>query len=586
VRVGAADGRSESSQQTTLSGLIRRADRGPLLDDGIVTLSRRLTCAIALACLLVGAGCNSGGVIQGPRLATNQTLRVMLEDQPSTLDPGQTQYPYESAVLRAISEPLLKPSPDLSGVVPAAAQAYDTSSDGTVYTFHLRPNGTYWDGVPVKAQDFVYAWQRLIDPRLAAPDETFFADAVLNGEHVSLLDPQRDAATIDSALNTLGLKAVDDYTFQVTLAHPDPAFIWLAAMPASAPIRKDVASKNGDKWSSSPDTLVTNGPFRATELVKGDHITVVPNPHYWGPKPALTSIEFAVVNDGAAALSRYRSGELDEIAVQPAQAPEVSGDAVLSRDLVKTPDLTVYWIAFRVNASLVANVKVRQAIAQAIDREAFVKEIFQGQGIGTDSFIPKGMHGYDPGLAGQRFDVAQARATLAATGVSTQQLSTLVFSYDQSSDFGKATAKFVHDQLKANLGADIVLQGLDANTLSSHLGSGDFQVAGPMGWTADYPDPADWYDLFLTTSSNNVAFYQNQQYDNFVRVARTDISPARRDQEYQQAQQMLAGDVPVAFLAQSVSWYLVRPYVRGVVTSPVDEWPGALGPGQVSIAPH
>ena len=534
---------------------------------------------------VVVAACNSG-VVTGPKLASNQTLRVMIADQPSTLDPGQTQYPYESAVLRAITEPLVKPLPDLSGVTPAAASSYDVSSDGLTYTFHLRANATYWDGTPVVAGDFVYAWQRLIDPRLAAPYETFFADAVLNGQRVSLLDPQHDAALIDPALSTLGLKAVDDHTFKVTLAHPDPAFIWLAALPGSAPVRKDVITTSGAKWATSPDTLVTNGPFKVTEMVKDAHITVVPNPGYWGPKPTLKSIVFSVVNDGAKALSQYRNGGLDMITVQPAQAGEVSGDAALSHDLVKVPDLTVYWLAFRVNASLVGNVKVRQAIAQAIDRDAFVRDIYQGQGIGADSFIPKGMHGYDANLMGQKFDLAQARASLAASHVSAAQLSALKFSYDQSSDFGKATATFIHDQLKANLGANIVLQGLDSGTLSAHLGNGDFQLAGPMGWTADYPDPADWYDLFLTTSSNDVPFYQNQQYDNFVRVARTDIAPTRRDQEYQQAQQMLVGDVPVVFLAQSVSWYLVRPYVRGVVTSSVDEWPGALVPGSLGIAPH
>lgn len=539
-----------------------------------------------LGLLLIGTACNSGGVISGPKLATNQTLRVMIADQPSTLDPGQTQYPYETAVLRAISEPLVKPLPDLSGVTPAAAASYDVSSDGTSYVFHLRPGARYWDGIPVTAQDFVYAWQRLIDPRLASPNETFFADAVLNGERVSLLDPQHDAATIDSALNTLGLKAVDDHTFQVTLAHPDPAFLWLAAMPASGPVRKDVVTKSGLKWSTSPDTLVTNGPFKVTEMVKADHITAVPNPGYWGPKPTLKSIVFKIVNDGAAALSQYRNGSLDIVTVQPAQAREASGDSTLSHDLVKIPDLTVYWITFRVNALIVGNVRIRQAIAEAIDRDAFVRDIFQGQGVGAVSLIPKGMHGYDANLLGQKFDVAQARATLASTGVSAAQLSSLKFSYDQSSDFAKATAQFVHDQIKRNLGANIVLQGLDSGTLSAHVDSGDFQIAGPYGWTADYPDPADWYDIFVTTSSYDVAFYQNQQYDNFVRVARTDISPARRDQEYQQAQQMLVSDAPVAFLAQSVSWYLVRPYVRGVVTSPVDEWPGALAAGSLSIAPH
>jgi oligopeptide transport system substrate-binding protein len=542
--------------------------------------------ALALLVLASVTACDSGALTQGPKLAKDQTLHLMLEDQPGSLDPGQTQYPYETAVLRAISEPLVKPTADLSGVVPAAAQSYDVVAGGTVFVFHLRPSAGYSDGTPVKAQDFVYAWQRLIDPRLASPEGTFFAGTILNGDKVSVLDPQRDAGNIDAALNTLGLKALDDNTFQVTLSQPDPAFIWLAAMPAAAPIRQDVVKKNGDKWADSSDTLITNGPFKVTEMVPNDHITVIPNPHYWGAKPTLTAINFKVVNDGAIALTKYRSGQLDEASVQPAQAPRVAGDSSLKLDLVKTPDLTVFWITFRMNASPTSNAKLRLAIAQAIDRNAFIAQIFQGQGLPADSFIPKGMHGYSPSLSAQNFDVAQARASLAASGFSAAQLASLTFSYDQTSDFGKATANFVHDQLKSNLGLNITLQGLDAGTYASNLDTGDFQIAGPMGWSADYPDPADWYDFFLTTSSNNVALYQNQQYDNFVRVARTDTQPDRRDQEYQQAQQMLVDDAPVAFLAQSVSWHLVRTYVRGVTSSPVEEWPGALNPNLISIAPH
>ncbi|GAC1665643.1 MAG: ABC transporter substrate-binding protein [Candidatus Dormibacteraceae bacterium] len=541
---------------------------------------------MALTCLALLSACDSGRLTQGPKLAKDQTFRVLLEDQPSSLDPGQTQYPYESAVLRAISEPLLRPSPDLSGVLPAAAQSHEVAHGGTVYVFHLRPSGAYSDGTPVKAQDFVYAWQRLIDPRLASPEGTLFANDVLNGDKVSVMDPQRDAATLDGALGTLGLKALDDYTFQVTLAQPDPAFVWLAAMPASAPVRPDIVKKIGDKWADSPETLITNGPFKVTEMVHNDHITVVPNPHYWGAKPGLTTIKFLVVNDGAAALAKYRSGEIDEIAVQPAQAPSVAGETSLKKELVKTPDLTVFWIVFRVNSPLTNNPKLRLAIAQAIDRDAFVAQVFQGQAMAADTFIPKGMRGYSSNRSPQKFDVGQARASLAASGIPASQLSALKFSYDQSKDFGKATAKFVKEQLKANLGIEITLQPLDANTLGSHLGIGDFQLAGPMGWSADYPDPANWYHLFMTTSSNNLPFYQNQQYDNFVRVAKTDLQPDRRDQEYQQAQQMLLNDAPVAFLAQTVSWHLVRPYIRGIINSPIGEWPGALAPGQISIAPR
>lgn len=549
-----------------------------------MTLSRRLICALAIGLAAFLPACDTG-ITSGPRLASDQTLRVLLEDQPSSLDPGQTQYPYETAVLRAVSEPLLKPTPDLKGVVPAAAQSYEANGDGTAYVFHLRTNAKYWDGTLVRAQDFVYAWQRLIDPRLAAPDETLYANAVLNGQRVALLDPQRDASAIDGALGTLGLKALDDFTFQVQLQRPDPAFIWLATLPAGAPLKQEVVTKSGDKWAASPTTFVTNGPFKVTEMVNNDHITAVQNPYYWGGKPTLKRIDFVIVNDGAIALSKYKGGNLDQISVQPAQAPAVTGDSSLSRQLVRTPGLTVYWITFRTNSPPLDNARLRQAIAQALDRQAFVTQVFTGQGLPATALIPKGMNGYAPSLTGQRFDVAQARASLAAAGLSGKSI-TLTFSYDQASDFGKATAKFVHDQLKANLGIEVTLQALDANTLSSKLGSGDFQMAGPMGWTADYPDPADWYDTFLTTSSNNVAFWQNQQYDNFVSVARTDTNPERRDQEYLQAQTMLVDEAPVGFLAQAVSWDLVEPYVRGLVTSPVDEWPGALEPGQLSIAPH
>jgi oligopeptide transport system substrate-binding protein len=141
--------------------------------------------------------------------------------------------------------------------------------------------------------------------------------------------------------------------------------------------------------------------------------------------------------------------------------------------------------------------------------------------------------------------VAQARASLAASGLSARQVS-ITYAYDQSSDFAKATAKFIHDQLKTNLGIEVNLQALDPNTLSSRVGAGQFQMTGPRGWTADYPDPADWYDLFLTTSSANLAFWQNQQYDNFVSVARTDVQRAARS-GYLQARSMLVNEAPVLF---------------------------------------
>lgn len=548
----------------------------------------RAVAAAALTAVLVTTSCTTSGVLtQGPRLAGDQALRVAIEDQPQSLDPGQVQYSFEKAILREISEPLLQPAPDTQSVTPAAAASYEVTNGGSVYTFHLRKDAEYSDGQPVRAQDFVFAWRRLIDPRLASPVATFFADAIYNGNKVSILDPQRDAKTIDAALQSLGLTAVDDSTFKVTLSRPDPAFVWLAAMPAGAPIRDDVVAKYGDKWSASPDTLITNGPFKLSLEVANDHLTVVRNPHYWGSKPTLTSIEFDVVNDGAQALALYRAGHVDVMAVQPAQAVEVAGDRALGKDLVRSPALTVYWIAFRVTSPRLSNPRVRQALAQAIDRNAYVAQVFQGQGRAQETFIPQGMRGYAPGLASsQKFDVSQARATLASAGVAPGQLAGLKLSFDRSLDFAKATAQFVHDQLKTNLGVDIALDPVDAGTLGSKLESGAFDMAGPTGWNADYPDPADWFPIFTTTNSYNYSLYQNARYDSLVSVAATDGQATRRDAEYVQAQRMLVSDAPVAFLAQSVSWYLVQPYVKGLTPTSVDDWPGELFPDRIYIAGH
>jgi ABC-type oligopeptide transport system substrate-binding subunit len=294
-----------------------------------------------------------------------------------------------------------------------------------------------------------------------------------------------------------------------------------------------------------------------------------------------------VLNDGAAALAKFKNGELDVMDVKPAQAAMVAADSQMTKELVKTPALTVWWVAFRVTAPRLASSRVRLALAQAIDRAELVKQVFQGQAQPAETFIPQGMQGYSPELADtQKFDVAQARATLSSAGVSAGQLNGLRFSYDRTSDFSKATAMFVRDQLKANLGVTIALDPLDPNTLGSRLGAGAFEMAGPFGWTADYPDPADWFPIFQTTNSNDDSLYQNGRYDSLVGVAATDTQPARRQQEYREAQRQLLDDAPAAFLAQALSWHLVQPYVRGVVLNGVEDWPGEMAPATIYIADH
>jgi len=310
-----------------------------------------------LAILLVAAACSTSAPAslktQSQSLASDQNLRVRLPDRPRSLDPARAQDERELAVIRQFSEPLLKPTADLRGVQPAAAESFTVSTDSLTYTFHLRGNGRYADGMPVKAQDFVFAWRRLIDPRTAAPHADFFASIVRGGGKANAHDAKHDADRIDPALDKLGLKAVDDLTFQVALPEPASQAKWIAAMPEGGPLRPEMLKAPG---------TTGNGPLRVSETAK-DQVALVPNSSYWGGRPTLSSLTFTFGSD-AAAVARYKAGELDLVVNPP--------DPV-SADVVKEPELTTFWFDFNTARTPLQDTRVRLAFAMAIDREAINK---------------------------------------------------------------------------------------------------------------------------------------------------------------------------------------------------------------------
>jgi len=205
--------------------------------------------ALTTAGLFAVAAC--GPTQPGVTLAATQELRVNIGTEPASLDPGQTQWVYEAAVDRQLFEAPLKATKDFKDVTGAAADSYKVDSTGTVYTFNLHKGAKWSDGQPVKAADFVYGWQRLLDPRQAGPYSSFYT-IVKNGNTVNGMDPKDPK--IDTALQTLGLKAVDDNTFQVTLENAAGYFKWVATLWTGAPVRKDVVQKAG-KDSSGNDTV-------------------------------------------------------------------------------------------------------------------------------------------------------------------------------------------------------------------------------------------------------------------------------------------------------------------------------------------
>jgi oligopeptide transport system substrate-binding protein len=554
--------------------------------------------ALTTAGLFAVAACGPSNQGGGITLAATQELRVNIGTEPSSLDPGQTQWNYEAAVDRQLFEAPLKATKDFKAVTGAAADSFTVDTTGTIYTFKLHPGAKWSDGVPVKAADFVYGWQRLLDPRTAAPYGSFYT-IVKNGATVNGMDPK--ATGIDAALQTLGLKAVDDNTFQVTLENAAGYFKWIATLWTGAPVRKDIVTKAGkdsagnDKWGavapSAVTTVVGNGQFKVSEVVAKDHITIVQNSSYAGsaPKPTLTKITLYAIDDDAVAYAKYKSGELDIAGVPIANTDAVRSDPVLSKELLQDPELTVFWVDINVKKAPFDKLQVRQAFAQAVDRDSYVKNVLKGRGYATTTFIPRGMRDYNPSLGtNQIFDPTKAKASLTASGLTADQLSSMniKYTYNSNSSTSKTIAQFIADQIKTNLGITLVLDGTDSKTNSKRLHTGNYQIGGPSGWGADYPDEQDWYDIMVTGSGNNFSQWSNASYDKAVSDADAATDQAKRDTLYNQAGKILVDDAPVIFLNQRTRWQLVKSYVKGLTDLPNDDFPGDFYTYTIQIAQH
>ena len=520
-------------------------------------------------------------------LAKDQTLRVNIVTEPNSLDPGQEQYSYEGAVGASISEALLKIKPDLSDAAPATASSYSVSSDGLTWTFKIRSNAKWNDGKPVTGADFVYAWQRILDPRLAASyADPFFDGTVAGAQDYANLDPTKDAAKIPAFISGLGLSAPDASTFVVKLQAASPYFKWIASLWMSAPVRKDVVDQYGsDKWATSPTSLITNGPYKVSEMVSKDHITLVPNTNYWGAQPTVTKIINYEISDDNQAYAKYLNGELDEVNVPLANTDLVRNDPKLSREIKLVPQLTLFWMDYNTRKAPFNNAQARLAFSKAVDRDSLVKNVGKGRWSAAPYFIPKGMNGYRPDLgATQKFDAAAAK-TMLTQAVGDPSKITIDFLI-RNSTANKQIGEFIADQLQTNLGVKVNQVVIDSKTVTTRLRAHNYQLY-VGGWGADYPDDQDWFDIWMTGSGNVFGGYSNPAYDALVKQADTTADATKRQSLYDQAQKILIDDAGGGFLYQRNYMFLVKPYVQGLTTTAQDfEDVGDWFWGKTSIATH
>ncbi len=536
--------------------------------------SRRLLAGVVAALLgLTACQPSKPSSLLPGRPAPSQVLRVAVPALPASTDPALTPA-YDAGLARTAYEALLKPTADLADVQPAAAQSYDVSSDGLTYAFHLRANGAWSDGVTVRAQDFLLAWRRILDPRVNSPVADLLAGRIKNAGGYADLDPKKDAAKIPGFLDGLGIKAADDRTLVVQLDHVAPDFKWIASLPACAPARAD-ASTGGP----GPG----NGPFHLESATR-DSMVLVANPHYWAGRPHLDRIVLIPRGDAGADLARFQAGGVQLTTASQASTAQLAQDPVLSHDLVRVPLLGEVWAQFNVHRTPFDNARVRLAFAQAIDREALIRDAAANPALPSVGPVPKGLRAYRPALAAQRFDAGGARITLDSSGVAPAALAGVhLLVRDLPAD--RAVATSIAAQVKEHLGIELTLDVKRSPEVTATLQKGDFQLQAPAGWFADYPDEQSFLDPFRTEDFSQWSRYSSPGYDRLVQQADGEVDQTHRLQLYAQAQQLLAEDAPVAFLYQPEAWNLKQPQVQGVTYTALDDWPGDLFAADISISP-
>jgi oligopeptide transport system substrate-binding protein len=501
-----------------------------------------------------------------------------LQGEPDNIDPNRSEFAPEAVVVRQVFEPLLQFDRDLKPV-PGAANSFDISLDGTIYTFHLRPDGKFSDGTPVRAKDFVYSYRRLLDPKTSAEYASFFTDAGIVGAKAF----NEGTGSADD----VGVRATDDLTFEVQLEQPIGYFANLAALWVVPPLRQDIIDKTGEPWAQDPSTYVGNGPFKMSEWVHQDHITLVPNPNYAGSKPVLQKVTMLMVGSYEADYAAYRNNERDWALVPDADVQQVRGDPQLSKEAREYTELTTFWLQMNSARKPLDNPLVRRALARAIDRRALIRDVASGVGQPATSFIPPGMPGFQSELGKDiEFDAVAAKDLLRQAGYAdSSSFPRLRFRFGTSTA-NQTRAEFIQAQLRQNLGIQIDLDSMELKAYQAAYKNKDYELSYG-GWTADYPDPQDWLSgLFGCNASNNKYNYCNPAFDQAATKGDMLTEPNARLQSYAQAQQILHQDLPVAPLFYRGRMVLVKPWVQNLVLTPKDEYPGMTFLAQISIARH
>lgn len=520
----------------------------------------RLCCALWLCG--ISSVAFAAEVPPGTALADKQELVRHLKDEPASLDPAKAVGLPEIQVLRDLFEGLVNQN-EKGEVVPGVATKWQ-SSDNRVWTFSLRDNAKWSDGTPVTAQDFVYSWQRLVAPATTSPFANFAVLAgVANAQQI-----------IDGKLapEKLGISAINARTLRVQLDKPLPWFPSLAASFAFYPVQqKNVES--GAYWTR-PGKLIGNGAYVLTDRVVNEKLVLERNKQYWdNGKTVIDKVTFVPVNQESTATKRYLANDIDITESFPKNLyQKLLKD--IPGEVFTPPQLATYYYAFNTQQGPTADARVRQALSMTIDRRVIADKVLGAGEKPAWRLTPDVTAGFQPQPSqmeqmSQAELNAQAKTLLQAAGYGPQRPLKLNLLYNSSENHQKI-AIAVASMWKKNLGAEVKLRNQEWKTYIDSRNSGKFDVIR-ASWVGDYNEPSTFLTLLSSSHSGNIARFKDPAYDKVLHQAALETNAKARNDDYNEAEHIIAAQAPVAPIYQYTNARLIKPWLKGYpINNPED----------------
>ncbi len=490
-----------------------------------------------------------------------QTLLVGNAAEPADLDPDVINAFTDSQIAYALFEGLTTLDGKTSEAVPAAAERWDVSPDGTVYTFHLRPGARWSNGDPLTADDFAYSFQRILTPAFGA-------------QYSYMLWPIRNAEAFNAGriadFSQVGVKALDPRTLQVTLEKPTPDLPAIASHTTWLPVPKTVVEKfgrmdeKGTKWTR-PGNLVGNGAFTLSEWIPNGRISVVKNPLYWdAANTRLNKVVFFPFEKSETEDLAFRSGQLHATYALPLS--KVAGYKLHNPvDIRIDPILSTFYLFINTTRPPFDNVKLRLALSHAMDREKLSRDINAGIYPAARCLTPPNCNGYTS-RSQVSDDFVLARRLLAEAGYpGGKGLPPIeVLSYNTETSLRMLEA--IQAMWLKELGVRITIAQLEQKTLFQAGQDKNYSISF-SGWIADYPDPSSFLGTMVTGGGNNWAGWSNKEFDGLIAEASGTADNARRMELFQKAEAVLVANAPLVPLFYQSSVYSISPAVRGWTTT-------------------